>query len=871
MMPASPLRPPTSMTPALVTPDAATLPLKGAALGVEARGGLARVVLEQRFANPNPVALHVVYTLPLPHDAAVSGFSFTVGERTIEGEIDVKRRARERFEEAVATGRTAALLEEERGSLFTQEIGNVPPGAEVIARITLDQRLVWLEEGQWEWRFPLAAAPRYLGAPGRVVDAPRVSFGVAEELPVRASLELLVSDALPPGRSPESPSHPLQCAQVVGGFRVGFGGSGAAPLDRDAVVRWDAAGLEVGVSASICGPSTVTGASHRDTHLLLTLVPPRKGARTLPLPRDLTILLDTSGSMGGEPLTHAKRVASALVESLAPADAFELIEFSNAPRAFRRSAQAATAASKKEALAWIRDLRASGGTEMKDGILAALAPLRAGSQKQVVLLSDGLIGFESEIVSAILGHLPDAARVHTVGVGSAVNRSLMTPAARAGRGIEVLVGLGEDVERAVARLTARTLAPLVTEVEISGSAVLEVAPRKMPDLFAGSPALALVRARAEGGELVVRGRTSEGPWIHRMHIARNPTPEHGAVPVLFGREAVEDLELRLAAGESRGVIDAEIERVGIAYRIATRKTSWVAVDRVISVDPTRPTRREAIPQALPHGMSAEGLGLRAPSPASHSPVLAHMPMEGFLDEEVEAEEATEEADEYATDDRTRAEDKPMPVMARPVPPPAQAAKRPMSEAAPGPARRAKMEIMGPPPPPKAPAPAPAAAPPGAPPEPPRPSLLERARTALFGPKRDEDSAESAVERAAPADREKAPAKEKAALADKKSARARKTARRALAGRIVRWARGELTVEITLDDEIEWLLGQLRVSFEGGAELPGTVDGTRSTAPGTYGAGMTLRLVIQVAGKPSGGPVSLSIDGPFGTLVVALGA
>src|SRR6185436_18904064 len=108
---------------------------------------------------------------------------------TIDGEVDRKGSARERFEEAIVSGHTAALLEEETSSLFTQELGNIPPGATITARITLDQRLAWLDgtspasslvrdsqgspergphpgEGSWEWRFPLAAAPRYLGEPG---------------------------------------------------------------------------------------------------------------------------------------------------------------------------------------------------------------------------------------------------------------------------------------------------------------------------------------------------------------------------------------------------------------------------------------------------------------------------------------------------------------------------------------------------------------------------------------------------------------------------------------------------------------------------------------------------------------------------------
>ena len=69
---------------------------------------------------------------------------------------------------------------------------------------------------------------------------------------------------------------------------------------------------------------------------------------------------------------------------------------------------------------------------MRAGILEALKPLRRESQRQVILITDGKIGFEAEVVAAISQKLPSGSRVHTVGVGSSVNRSLTSPAARAG-------------------------------------------------------------------------------------------------------------------------------------------------------------------------------------------------------------------------------------------------------------------------------------------------------------------------------------------------------------------------------------------------------------------------------------------------------
>jgi Ca-activated chloride channel family protein len=567
------------------------------------------VVLEQRFRNPHPDPLHVTYLLPLPVDGAVSGFAFRIGERRVVGEVDRRAAARERFEEAILEGRPAALLEQDRASLFTQELGNIPPGAEVVAELTIDQRLRWLDAGAWEWRFPTVVAPRYLGAEGRVPDAPRVAVDVAEgPLPVRVALSLLIRDTVSAGRVPESPSHAIRAGRRDDGLDIGLADPEGAALDRDLVVRWPVATPAVGLALDTGRPPA--GRPHGDVaYGLLTLVPPAPGEPAPAFPRDLIVLLDTSGSMSGSPLAQARAVVAALVESLRDADRLELIAFADRPRRWRTRPVAATATARTEAQRWLDGLEAGGATEMGQGIAEALQPLRPDAQRQVVLVTDGLIGFEGEIVAAVARDLPPGSRLHVVGVGSAVNRGLTAPAARAGRGAEVVIGFDEEPAEAAQRLVARTRAPLLTDLALEGSAFVGHAPARLPDLLAGGPALVGVTFRPEGGRLRVQGRTPGGVWAAEVDVpALDPANGSGAVVTLYGREAVEDLELRAACGEA--ALDAEIERLGLAFQIATRLTSWVAVSEEPAVDPTQPSRRDRMPHALPAGLSVEGLGLR---------------------------------------------------------------------------------------------------------------------------------------------------------------------------------------------------------------------------------------------------------------------
>ncbi len=132
---------PSSVGGRLVSTDGRVLPLKAVAIEASAGGGLARTTIRHTFDNPFEEPLEVVYKTPLPADAAVTGYGFLVGERRIEGRVCTVEDAREAYDQALSEGRTSAMLEEDRSALFTQTVGNVPPGVEVVAELTVDHPL----------------------------------------------------------------------------------------------------------------------------------------------------------------------------------------------------------------------------------------------------------------------------------------------------------------------------------------------------------------------------------------------------------------------------------------------------------------------------------------------------------------------------------------------------------------------------------------------------------------------------------------------------------------------------------------------------------------------------------------------------------
>lgn len=881
----------------LVALDGRPLPLTHVAVSADAGGGLARVVLRQTFVNPYPEPLAATYLLPLPADGAVVDFSFTIGGRRIAGRVERKADARAAFAQAVVEGRTAALLEQDRSSVFTQELGNLPPGVPIEVEIEVEQLLAWVNHG-WEWRWPTVVGPRFMGAAGQVPDAAKVTVPVADQaLPVRCEVVLAIRDTQTGAVT--SPSHAVTARDTVH-----LDGA----LDRDIVVRWPVAAPEPGVRIEVAHP-----VGDADAYGLLTVVPPAStGTGCAPVSRDLCLLLDVSGSMGGAPLDQLRRFSTELVDGLRDGDQLEMIAFASAPERWVHAPVRIDATTRAQARRWIAGLSAGGGTAMHDAVIEALAPLRADAARQVVLMTDGYIGFEQQVIRKIRERLPAGSRIHAVGVGSSVNRTLTTGVARAGGGVEAIVSIDEPVDDAVRMLLARTGDPLWVAVQVTGTAVREVAPAAVPDLLAGCPARIVTRLDPAGGTVVVSARTATGTTRHELQIG--PVSAGSGRRVLatrFARERVEDLETALSSGETASLVDAAIEALGLRHRIATRLTSWVAATEEATVDAGDPTRHVDIPHELPHGVSAEGVGLR--------PAIG-----GLVQEEEERESRAGLA--LGSGRRMRRK---MVSNAAPPPPPQGAPGGPPRPIAPSPARpssvsKEKADVAdkvakaesrtestadttrspaappaaagaadtrslkqrlldrltgrgpeAPPPPDVKPRPEPSPEPSRAPSPAPRhapaktpaaPSLARPAddgtiRPSEGGERADADQAEP-VEAVALEDREAQSLGVDApfaspALPPRIAGPGPVSGKvRTLTARVVSDADGKLVLEVTFDAETPWDPDTAVAFASDGAHaavpcLPGT---TRS---GTYGAGQRARLVIAWTGAP---PSRITLDG-----------
>lgn len=646
-------------------------PMLGTDIKVQVSGLIARYAVTHRFRNPTARWTEAIYTYPLPPDSAVDRLKMIVGGRVTEGRIKERAEARRLYTAAKSGGRRASLVEQQRPNIFTTAVANLGPGEEVTVAIEFQERLAF-RDGQFTLRLPLVVGPRYIPGQARPVnltgesgwardtdvvpDASKITPPLRESDAGKGNpvtLQVTVAAGFDIGRI-TSPGHDVTVTRPKAGQAVVRLNGDAVPADRDFVLRWSPVQAEAAPQAGFFWEK-----AGDDTYGLLMLMPPVSGGAGLTLPRparDVTFVIDTSGSMQGTSLIQAKEALVMALDRLTLADRFRIIRFASGYSDLTPLPVAADAAAVARAQAYVRGLQAEGGTEIVNAVTAALAGVHDPAEdtgqgarsrlKQIVLVTDGAVGDEDRLLSLINGRIGDA-RLFTVGIGSAPNGFLMTRAARAGRGTYTFIQSVDETKERMAELFLKLERPALIDVALTwpasehsegGAHTVEVWPRPLPDLYAGEPLVALMKLNGAGPELKVSGRLGGRFWEQSVTITGGAAAP--GVAGLWGREKIRQLTADMRRTEDRDALRAGIVKTALDIGLVSKFTSLVAVD--LETAPARPAgtplATSQVPANPPAGWNRTGLegapaapvpspmpGLQktmAPAPAGHAATLA---------------------------------------------------------------------------------------------------------------------------------------------------------------------------------------------------------------------------------------------------------
>ena len=130
--------------------------------------------------------------------------------------------------------------------------------------------------------------------------------------------------------------------------------------------------------------------------------PPKPAADARPHPREVTLVIDRSGSMAGPKMDQARTAALQVVEGLSPADAFNVIDYSTTVAMFAPKPVAATREQQRAARLYLEEMRPGGGTNLYDALNEALRQPHDAQRLPIVLfLTDGIPTVRTTSESAI--------------------------------------------------------------------------------------------------------------------------------------------------------------------------------------------------------------------------------------------------------------------------------------------------------------------------------------------------------------------------------------------------------------------------------------------------------------------------------------
>ena len=453
---------------------------------------LATTRVDQVFFNPNDWPLEGTYVFPLPSDAVVSGFKLWVDGESVEGRLLSAEEARKLYQDTVQQLRDPALLEYMGRGAFQARVFPIPARGERRIQIEYSQVLN-ADNGLVRYAYPL--------------NTEKFSSRPLEEVSIQ--LEVRDRDGL---RAIYSPSHTVTITRNgQDRAQVAYSAKQLLP-DSDFTVYYST-GSQTGLH--ILSYRDPSDPQDPDGYFLMLLAP-GSTAQNKPLPKDILLVLDRSGSMEGAKFRQAQEALRYILKKLNPEDRFYLETFSSSVEVYAPGLSPASEA--EQALVWVDRLQSAGSTDINRALLEAVSAVQNERPTYLIFLTDG-IPTQGEldtnhILDNVLRSAPAGMRLFSFGVGYDVDTVLLDSLSEDHHGLSTYVQPGEALDEVLSGFYERISQPVLTDLSLDFGAMVvsDLYPQPLPDLFTNGQVLLAGRYRT-GGKTTLTLQGKVGPEV----------------------------------------------------------------------------------------------------------------------------------------------------------------------------------------------------------------------------------------------------------------------------------------------------------------------------------------------------------------------
>ena len=363
------------------------LPLKDVSVKAHINGFLVGLDSTLKYSNAGADPIEVVFRFPLEESFAVVGLEAVIDGRKVKAVIREKEEARQMYDDAIASGHSAALAEEKTGDIFSISLGNLPPQKDAELRLKLAGQLPLDAEGGVRFSLPAVLKPRYtpVGSTDPLAKIEAASHHRSAPAVFSFHLEVAsrgVSDVT-------SPTHQLSKETRGGVIKASI--NEGQPLDKDLVVvvqyksPYEPKAIVENGEKGADKESMMSGPV-----VMLNFFPEFKSSKAA---CEFIFLVDRSGSMGGEFIKSARETLILFLKSIPPGCSFNIIGFGSNYESLFPSSVPYNQENLDRAIQHAECVEADlGGTELLPPLQFIFGQrLLKGLPRQVFVLTDGSV------------------------------------------------------------------------------------------------------------------------------------------------------------------------------------------------------------------------------------------------------------------------------------------------------------------------------------------------------------------------------------------------------------------------------------------------------------------------------------------------
>ncbi len=517
--------------------------------------------VDQVFFNPSRYRMEGYYLFPVPANGVIKKFSMYINGKEMEAELLDSKKARKIYENIVRKMRDPALLEYSGRRVFRARIYPIEPLSEKRVKISYTE-ILESDGSTTEYVYPLNTE----------------KFSAKPLKNVKIKTEINSSSPL---KNIYCPTHEVEI--------IRNGKKSATIVYEKINVKPDTDyKLYFSVSQKDIGLSVATFRNSGEDGFFLLNVSPGFPKKDHFIPKDISFVLDVSGSMSGKKLNKAKSAIKFCINNLGKGDRFEIIKFSTEAESLFRMLREANSDNRRKAIKFVDDLRAIGGTNVEEALSEALKKNKKDNRPYIIVfITDGkpTIGEtdENKIVKMIREKNRKGTRIFTFGIGSDLNTHLLDKITALTRSFRSYITEEEDIEIKISGFFKKIESPVLTELNLefgNGVRINKTYPNDIPDLFRGSSISVFGRYRGSGmTPITVKGKISGKVITYKtVFDFKKNSDKNDFIPLLWASRRIGFLldQIRLN-GEKKEIVD-EITVLAKKYGIITPYTSYLIVE-----------------------------------------------------------------------------------------------------------------------------------------------------------------------------------------------------------------------------------------------------------------------------------------------------